>query len=177
MAECFNASIETGIFPNFLRIAEVYPLHKSGPTEDPNNFRPISLLCTIGRGFEKAMDTRVMCFLESTNALSGKEFGFGPNKTCSNAVTTLTETMRFIILRKQIGVAAFIDLKKAIDTIDHNLLLTKIERCDVRGQTFMWFKSSFCDRLQYIENNGKTAEVLPVNCGVPQGSVLGPFLF
>ena len=89
----------------------------------------------------------------------------------------ITEKIRESIDKVKYGCGIFIDLRKALDTVNHNILLFKMEHYGVRGSTLQWFKSYLSYRKQYVYINGECSELKQISCGVPQGSVRGPLLF
>ena len=170
-------SLQTGEYPDLLKIVKVVPIHKGGSTQDVNNYRPISLLSIFDKIIEKLMHIRLYSFLEKHNILFHNQFGFRKKNSTVYALTQITETIKESIDGGKYGCGIFIDLRKAFDTVNHEILLLKLEHYGIRGDMLNWFKSYLSGRKQYVSINGKSSELLEINCGVPQGSVLGPLLF
>ena len=172
-----NKSLLNGIFPDKLKIVKVVPLHKGGSTEDLNNFRPISLLSIFDKIIEKIMHKRLYHFLELHNVLFDNQFGFRKNNSTSYALMEITEKIKESIDNGKYGCGIYIDLRKAFDTVNHNILIKKLEHYGVRGILLEWFKSYLNERKQFVFMNGESSDIKYMACGVPQGSVLGPLLF
>ena len=153
------------------------PLHKGGSTQDLNNFRPISLLSIFDKIIEKLMHKRLYQFLEHHNILFENQFGFRKNNSTSYALMEITEKIKESIDKGKYGCGIFIDLRKANDTVNHSILVNKLEHYGVRGILLEWFKLYLTGRKQYVFHNGETSDLKPISCGVPHGSVLGPLLF
>ena len=177
LAFLVNQSFLSGTFPDKLKIAKVITLFKKGNPELPSNYRPISLLSIFSKIFEKLMYKRLYKFLEIHNILYSLQFGFQENHSIDHALVSLTEAIRDTLDNKRFGCGIFIDLQKAFDTVNHKILLAKLEHYGVRGCALEWFRSYLCDRKQYVSVKGGNSNLLSVTCGVPQGSVLGPLLF
>ena len=177
LAYIINMSLETGEYPDLLKLVKVVPIHKGGSTQDVNNYRPISLLSIFDKIIEKLIHKRLYTFLEKNNILFHNQFGFRKNNSTVYALAQITESIKESIDRGKFGCGIFIDLRKAFDTVNHKILLTKLEHYGIRGNILNWFQSYLSNRKQYVTINGKSSEPLEINCGVPQGSVLGPLLF
>ena len=165
------------VFPDKEKIAKVVPHYKSGPKDNPSNYRPISFLSVFGKITEKLMHSRLYKFLDICDVLHPLQFGFREKHCTDHALINLTEKIKTTIDNKKVGCGVFIDLKKAFDTVNHSILLKKLEHYGVRGVVLNWFCSYLKDRKQYVSVNGHTSKELKVTCGVPQGSVLRPLLF
>jgi hypothetical protein len=172
-----NKSIETGQVPESLKKAKVIVIYKSKNKEDFSNYRPISLLPSISKIMEKVIHKRLMHFLEIKHILYTNQFGFRKHRSTIDAVTKLLTDLASDMDNKTNTSSVFLDLSKAFDTIDHNILLSKLEFYGVRGIALDWFRSYLQDRTQYVEYIGATSRLQNIECGVPQGSVLGPLLF
>ena len=165
------------MFPDKLKIAEVITLFKKGNPKVPSNYRPISLLPIFSKIFEKLMYRRLLRFLEVHNILYSLQFGFQENHSIDQALVSLTEAIRNTLDNKRFGCGIFVNLQKALDTVNHEVLLSKLEHYGVRGCALELFRSYLSDGKQYVSINGNNSNLLSVTFCVPQGSVLGPLLF
>ena len=177
LAYIINMSLKSGVYPNLLKLVKVVPIHKDGSTQDINNYRAISLLSIFYKIIEKLMHKRLYTFLEDNNILYHNQYGFRKKNSTVYALIQITELIKASIDNGKFGYGIFIDLRKAFDTVNHKILLTKLEHYGVRGNMPHWFQSYLSNRKQYVLINGETSESLEINCVVPQGSVLGPLLF
>ena len=145
LVDVFNKSMVTGIFPSVMKLAEIVPLYKSKERYLENNYRPISLLMTISKILEKIMYTRVYSFLQDTGQIYDNQYGFRANHSCEHAVGQLVGSVVKGLENRHNVACIMLDLSKAFDTIDHTILLAKLELYGVRGQPLAWFKSYLTD--------------------------------
>ena len=177
VANLINSSFEEGVFPEVLKVARVIPLHKSGDKSVIGNFRPISVLPVLSKIFEKVMHKRVSNFLEKFNILNDRQFGFRSKKSTCDAILGFTENCFSAFNNGEYFVSVFLDFSKAFDTVDHSILLRKLEKIGFRGTTLSWFKCYLHGRHQYVDIHGNFSCLKEISLGVPQGSILGPLLF
>ena len=123
------------------------------------------------------MYKRLYTFLDYNNIIYDLQFGFRQQYSTSNALINITENIRKALDDGNIGCGVFVDNQKAFDTVDHQILLTKLNHCGIRGVSIDWFKSYLSNRNQYVSINEYESGLAAINCGVPQGSFLGPLLF
>ena len=169
-----NLSVRQGEVPEKLKIARVVPVFKDGDREDVSNYRPISILTCFSKIYEKIMYNRLFNHLESNDILYKKQFGFQAKNSTEHAALVLSENILTAFDKNEFLLSLFIDLSKAFDTVDHNILVKKLENYGVRNSNLKWFQSYLSKRKQFV-TNGKS--ILEITHGVPQGSILGPLLF
>ena len=178
LKEIINMSFATGIYPDKLKIAKVIPIFKNkGEILIIPNYRPISLLSNVNKIFEKLIYSRLSGFLNLHNCIYELQFGFRAKHSCNHVLISLTEKMREALDEGKFAAGICIDLQKAFDTVDHKILLKKLEYYGVRGVANKWFESYLSNRKQFVCINGFNSNEIIMNYGVPQGSVLGPILF
>ena len=172
-----NQVLNNGIFPDKLKIAKVVPIFKSGDCALTNNYRPISLLPVISKVIEKIIYTQLSLYFESNKLFSDSQYGFRPNHSTEQATLELTDRIISAMDNNDVPIGIFLDLSKAFDTIHHAILLSKLEHYGVDGIPLQLVKSYLTNRKQYVKINEVNSNLLPINTGVPQGSILGPLLF
>ncbi len=178
LKEIINISFATGVYPDKLKLAEIIAVFKNkGDQRLLPNYRPISLLSNINKIFEKLVHTRLYSFLELHECIYELQFGFRTKHSTNHALMSLTESVRSALDNSNFACGIFVDFQKAFDTVDHNILLHKLEHYGIRGIANNWFKSYLSNRNQYVSVNGFHSKTEVMKYGVPQGSVLGPLLF
>ena len=173
----FNKCITEGVFPNSLKIAEVTPIYKSGTKSDINNYRPISLLSPFSKLFEKHLYKCLSDFFVKNNVLYNKQFGFRNQCSTELAVIDIVNELSSNLDKNLITCGVFLDLAKAFNTVNHSILLKKLEKYGIRGLTLSLFESYLSSRMQVTKINSHVSSMIHVDSGVPQGSCLGPLLF
>ena len=177
LCKIVNSSFSNGIFPNCLKIARVIPIYKNGNAEDPTNYRPIATLPYLSKLFERAIHNRIVNFSDKHSLITNCQYGFRKNLSTLEPLVELSETICSSLDDKKFHANAFIDLKKAFDTINHQILFSKLECYGIRGQPLKFIRDFLTNRFQYVEVNSCKSECKEIKCGVPQGSILGPLLF
>ena len=142
-----------------------------------NHHRPVSLLCTLSKVFEKVMYNRLIKFLEKFSILYEYQFGFRRKLSTHLALVTLIDKLTQAIENGEYVIGVFLDFSKAFDTVNHDMLLDKLYHYGVRGCAHKWFSSYLTGRQQIVTYNGMKYQNQVIKCGVPQGSILGPHLF
>ena len=160
-----------------LKIAKVLPIFKKGSKSSVSNYRPISVLSCINKIFEKLLAKRIYSFLEKQKILYEFQYGFRTGHSTTHALIEITDRIKLAINNNELMCGIFLDLSKAFDTVNHNILLSKLDHYGFRGPVHNLLKSYLTNRKQYVKIGNYKSEFRQINCGVPQGSVLGPLLF
>ena len=160
-----------------MKVAKTIPLPKVTAPLSFDDFRPISILPSLSKVFEKILFQRFVSFFDSCNIFTKFQYGFRKQKSTVQAVANVVERIRARMNTKQPSVACCLDLRKAFDTIDRQRLLKKLEKYGIRGNILNLVNSYLSNRYQYVEYNGIKSKCKMIKYGVPQGSVLGPLFF
>ncbi|CAH2108918.1 unnamed protein product [Euphydryas editha] len=177
LATIFDGCIEHGVFLDLMKHSKVIPIFKSGSTLDPNNFRPISVLPTFSKIFEKIILGQMLSYFNAHNLLHKKQFGFTKGRSTADASVELIKNVFEAWERSQDALGIFCDLSKAFDCVHHETLIRKLHHYGIRNKALNLLNSYLSNRIQRVDVNGKRSPGAPLDMGVPQGSILGPFLF
>ena len=173
----FNKSLANGSVPDELKIAKVVPIYKKDSPECFGNYRPVSVLPCLSKILERIVYNRTYDFLTKNEILYKQQYGFRSNHSTYMAVHDFVNNISDAIDKDKHTIGIFMDLSKAFDTIDHNILLNKLYHYGLRGISYDWFKNYLSNRKQFVTYNSCKSPKESVSCGVPQGSILGPLLF
>ena len=177
VAHMINQSITHGLFPDDLKVAKVTPIFKKGDRSDPGNYRPISILPTISKLYERHVASQVHEFLSTFNLLHSEQSGFRQFHSCQTALTKLIDTWLKEMDVGNITGVSFLDFRKAFDLVNHTILIDKLKCYNFHSTAIKWFSSYLCNRSQSVQIGNAHSSRAAISCGVPQGSVLGPLLF
>ena len=159
------------------KTSKVISIYKKDSKLKCSNYRPISLLSNIDKVLDRLMYNRLYNFLELNSAIYNLQFGFRQKYSLSHAVIHLTDKIREQLDNGNFACGIFVDLQKAFDTVNHDILIQKLNHYGIRGVANNWFSSYLQNRSQYVSINGFNSKLEHIHCGVPQGSILGPLLF
>jgi hypothetical protein len=176
----FNLSVDSGRFPVCFKDAFLTPiLKKSGlPVTDPSSFRPISNLPVISKLLERLVAKQLVAFVEENHLLPCMQSGFRRGHSTETAITKILSDLLDMVDRGETAILALLDLSAAFDTVDYDILLKRLSTSfGLCGQALDWFQSYLYGRTQSVRCGTSNSAAVPIRCGVPQGSVLGPILF
>ena len=173
----FNLSVQTGTFSNRMKIARVSPIFGKDEGLLFTNYKPMSVLPSFSKLLERLMYNRFYKYLLQNNLLYENQFGFQASNSTKHAVIQLISHILDFFNENKCTLGNFVDLSKAFDTVDHDILLRKLDMYGIKGKNLKWFHGYLTNRKQFIKYSDQNTNLDVRQCGVPQGSILGPFLF
>ena len=177
LAHIFNLTFTTGIIRERIKTSLVTPVFKSNEENKFENYRPISVLTCFAKLLEKLMYKRLIKYVEKNNILSDHQYGFRKNRSTELAIIELVNKITKEIDHGKYTIGIFLDLSKAFHTIDHKILISKLEYYGIRGIARLWFENYLTNRKQIVKYKQIMSSEMIVQTGVPQGSILGPLLY
>ena len=175
LTNLINMSIQTNIFPDQLKKAELSPLFKKDDSMNKNNFRPVSILSCISKIFERTYSDQMVCFFEAILSLSLS--AFRKMFSCETVLIRLIEDWKALLDHHSVIGAMLLDLSKAFDCLPHQLLIAKLKAYGFDDNSCSLMHSYLFNRKQRVKIGSFRSEWLNLKKGVPQGSILGPLLF
>ena len=177
LALIVNQCLKTGIFPENLKLAKVIPIYKKGDPSDMNNYRPISLLPSISKVIEKVVSKQLTQYLIRNNLINMNQYGFRPGYSTELAALHVIDKVTKDLDKKLIPINIYLDLSKAFDTLNHEILLNKLNHYGVSNIELTFFRNYLSNRKQFVQMGDTKSSFEYIKTGVPQGSILGPLLF
>ena len=175
--ELFNLSIETNTFPDDFKVGKVAPVFKSGDKEDLNYYRPISVLPTIARIFERLLYNQLYDYLTANKLLGDEQYGFRSLHSTAMALGKMSNQWLMNMDNGNLSAVVFLDIRKAFDTVDDTILLQELNCYGIQGDSVKLLESYLTDRMHCCSVNGHISPLEIIKCDVPQGSILCPLLF
>ena len=172
LSELFNLCIDQGEFPDVFKISRITPVHKKGPRNIVENYRPVCVLPNISKLFDHLIHTRINNFFICNDFLSDNQYGFRKNKNTELAILELINKIIPSIESKSFCICIFLDYRACFDTISREMLVRKLERYGLRGVGLDLVKAYFADRYQDVRYKKQKSSLSPQNLGVIQGSKL-----
>ena len=172
-----NVIISTSTVPIDFKTGKITPVYKSEEKDLLKNYRPITMLPVVSKIMERCMYDQLINYLETNNLFSSRQFGFRKRRSTESAATLLVDNIHRAMDKSQLTGAIFIDLSKAFDTVSHSSIISKLPSYGIVQQEKELLTDYLFNRWQYVQYKGILSSKLPVYCGVPQGSILGPLLF
>lgn len=178
LTHIFNLSVDNGVFPTMMKTSKVIPIYKGkGSKLDLDKHRGVAIVNTFSKVFEKLASSRLIKFLNKYKFFDENQFGFLRGRSTNHAILRIINFVTNAINRGEYAVGIFLDAMKAFDSVNHSILLKKLENAGIRGSALAWFKSFLSGRNQRVKNGEFLSEAEDINISVLQGSVLGVILF
>lgn len=169
--------LKTGIFPSQLKIAKVMPLHKKNNKNLFENYRPISILPSISKVFERVIYNQLYEYFDINKLFFSHQYGFRKLHSTELAALELSDLITNYLDKNETPFCIFLDYSKAFDTINHTILLDKLQYYGIQNLALNLLRNYLSNRKQYVQYKNTSSDLLPITTGVPQGSILGPLLF
>ena len=172
-----NQSLISVIFPSKLKISKVIPIFKKGDSRLISNYRPISILPSFSKVFEKVVYLQLYSYFSDNNLFFSSQYGFRSLHSTEYGAIKITDKILSEMDKGNTPLAIFLDLSRAFDILDHHMLLEKLNNYGIQNNSLNWFSSYLTNRKQFVQIESTRSQACNMPIGVPQGSILGPLLF
>lgn len=177
LASQINSAFLTSVFPIQLKVAKVIPIYKAGPRNIMDNYRPISILSCFSKVYEIILYRRLEAYLKEISFIHTNQFGFLKQSSTASASASLLNEIAKRTNQRLKTACIFLDIKKAFDSVNHNILIKILRQININGPALELLRSFLSDRHQFVLIDKVKSSLLNITRGVPQGSILGPLLF
>jgi hypothetical protein len=177
LALIINQSIKMSIFPAPLKIAKIIPIHKKDDMKLFDNYRPISILPSVSKVFERVIYNQIYNYFDINNLFHPSQYGFRSKHSTELALIELVQKIINSMDNNELPLHIFLDLSKAFDSLNHDILIHKLSYYGIKGKSLDLLKNYLFNRKQYVIMGDNKSDFLTIKCGVPQGSIIGPLLF
>ena len=177
LAHIFSLSLKQGKISEAFKIANIKPLHKSGPKDVFTNYRPISILSSLAKVLEKIVEKQLRAFMEKENIIHSHQYGFRAKHQTSHALLDLLNKVNSGKIKNEHTIAVFLDLQKAYDVVPIDIILKKMEYYNIDGIELGWFQSYLTHRKQSVLIEQTSSQYREMKIGLPQGTVISPLVF
>jgi hypothetical protein len=172
-----NQMLNTGIFPDKLKMAKVLPIYKKGDCRKFENYRPVSVLPSVSKVFERVIHNQLYSYFDTSNLLYNSQYGFRCQHSTELAALETLDRIINAMDKNETPLNIYLDLSKAFDTLDHKILIKKLSYYGLQGLSVKLMENYLDNRFQYVTFGETNSDLLNIRTGVPQGSILGPLLF
>lgn len=177
LVKLINQSLTCGVFPKILKKSLIRPIEKIKNTTDSSEFRPVNMITIEAKIYEKIVLRQLEEYFELNNIISEQQSGFRNKHSCESLINLVIINWKVAMHSNKSIVAVFLDLRRAFETIDRNILLLKLNKYGIVDIELKWFESYLSNRMQRTKVNEVISTEITTRLGVPQGTVLGVFLF
>ena len=172
-----NLSIQHGTFPSLYKRSKVIPLHKKDDPLEAKNYRPVAILCIISKVIERAVFIQVVEYMNTNELFHPNHHGFRAHHSTSTAMIQMYDSWVQAVDKGELAGVCMLDMSAAFDVVDHRILLSKLKLYGFDSEALSWIENYLQGRSQAVYIDGALSSFLPVNVGVPQGSILGPLCY
>ena len=172
IAKLLNMSVQSNKFPSHWKTAYITLVYQKGKKVDVKNYRPISILPCLSKVFERVLDEQLRIYVESNCLLSNLQHGFRKDHSCQSALISLSNTLFANLSEGLVTAVATFDFSKALDALDHDVLLSSLHHIGMSNNTNEWFRTYLSDRLRHVRYADELSDALPISHGVPEGSCI-----